>query len=178
MAKKPTPDRRYYYAGGEKVELTPADDLLAVDEQALRNLPQAIEAAVRKRLRPLSGGVALLHRADLGDQASGIVQALEAAGATHPVFRSRGALVVVLPEVRVEETRGGAKQERLAHWLASHVEDAVVKSRQEDRLVIEPKSGYGGDALKLANQLAEQVDPEMVQARFLRVIPRPSTARG
>jgi hypothetical protein len=141
-------------------------------------VPGAIESVIRNSMRPLSGGISLLSRADLGPHAAEAVGALEAAGAIHPVYRSRGAVVVVLPEVRVEETRGGAKQKHLTEWLASHAQDAVVKSRSEDRLVIEPASGYGGDALALANQLTEQVGPEMAQARFLRILSRPSTQRS
>jgi hypothetical protein len=180
MAKEPVAGDRYYYAGGKKVELAPADDLIAVDASALadRRVAKEIEATVRRNFKPLSGGVGLIHRADLGSEANEVVKALEEAGVTHPVFRSYGAVVVVLPEVRVEEGRGGAKQKHLADWLASHSKDALVKSRAEGRVVLEPTSGYGGDALALANQLAEQVGPEMAQARFLRIVPRASTVRG
>jgi hypothetical protein len=177
LAKKST-GGRYYYAGGKKVELAAADDLVAVDERALAAaaVPEAVGNALRKSVQSLSGGVALLNRADLGAHAAAAVLALEAAGATHPVYRSQGALVVVLPEVRVEETRG-AQRKHLTDWLASHAHETVVTSRSADRLVLEPKSGQGGDALTLANELTEQVGPELAQARFLRVVPGPSTRR-
>jgi hypothetical protein len=179
MAKRSSGGGAYYYAGGEKVELTRADDLVAVDERALANagLPEAIGAAVHKVMRSLSAGVGLVDCAKLGGDVAEVVRALQAAKVTFPVFRSHGAVIVALPEVRVEETRG-PKQKRLADWLASHTDDAVVKSRREDQLVLEPASGYGGDALALANRLTEQVGPEMAQVRFLRVTPRPSTMRG
>jgi len=178
LAKDPTTSR-YYYAGGEKVALAPADDLFAVDERALSSaaMPAAVESALRKSVQSLSGGVGLVNRADLGLHANAAVQALEAAGATHPVYRSQGAVVVVLPEVRVEESRG-PKRKHLTDWLASHATETVVTSRSEDRFVLQPKSGQGGDALTLANQLTEQVGPELAQARFLRVVPRPSTRRS
>ena len=178
MAKSSSSRGRYYYAGGKKVELIPADDLIAIDEQALESasLSEAVRAALRKAMRPLSGGVGLVDRAELKDDGAEVVQALQAASATHPVFRSHGSVVVVLPEVRVEESRG-AEQARIAEWLASHATETVVKSRDEDRLVFQPKSGYGGDALDLANKLTEQVGPEMAQARFLRITPRPPTMR-
>jgi len=180
MPKRSPTRSRYYYAAGKKVELNPADDIVAVDERALAgsSLPESVTTAIRKSLRPLSSGVGLVHRADLGNQAADVVRALKAAGATHPVFRSHDALIVVLPEVRVEETRSGAKQKHLAEWLALHADDTVVKSQDQDRVVLEPASGYGGDALALANQLAEQVGPEMAQPRFLRVMPRRSSFRG
>jgi len=178
MAKQPPARGKYYYAGGEKVELAPADDLLAVDEQALNAsaVPKAVAAAVRMVIHPLADRIGLVSRADLGPNGPDIVRALESAGATHPVFRSHGAVLVVLPEVRVEESRG-AKQKHLADWLASRARDALIESRNEDRMVLRPASGYGGDALTLANQLAEQVGPEMAQARFLRVTQRPSAVR-
>jgi hypothetical protein len=174
MAKGPIGEPRYYYAGGKKITLAPADDLIAVD---MRALSAGLPAAVRDSVRPLSGEVGLINRADLGSDAAATIQALKATGATYPVFRAGGAVIVVLPEVRVEESRPGAKQKHLADWLASHSHEAVVKSRDQERLVLEPASGYGGDALKLANKLAEQVGPQMAQARFLRITPGPSTFR-
>jgi hypothetical protein len=179
MAQKSIGPPRYYYADGKKVALAPADDLIAVDTRTLNaTLPKPLAATVRKSVRPLAGGIGLINRSALGSGAAATIQALVTAGATHPVFRAGGALLVVLPEVRVEESRPGAKQKHLADWLASHSHEAVVKSRDQERLVLEPASGYGGDALTLANQLAEQVGPEMAQARFLRVTPGPSTFRA
>lgn len=170
---------RYYYAGGERVDLAPAEDVLAVDTRALAaaDVPAKTRAAAERAARPLAGGVGLVHLSDLGDDAAAVEAKLRAAGVLHPVFRSHGALVVVLPEVRVEESRG-AGQKRLGAWLRTHARDVVVESEADGRVVLRPASGYGGDALALANQLAEQVGPEMAQARFLRVTPRPSTMRG
>jgi hypothetical protein len=178
MVKASIGEPHYYYAGGKKITLAPADDLIAVDMRALSaGLPKLIEAALRKSIRPLSGEVGLINRADLGSGAAAIIDALEKAGATHPVFRVGETVLIVLPEVRVEESRPGAKQKSLSNWLASHSHEAVVKSRDHERVVLEPASGYGGDALTLANQLAEQVGPEMAQARFLRIMPGPSIFR-
>ena len=81
-----------------------------------------------------------------------------------------------MPEVRVEESRP-TKQKRLEEWITSHSEQALVRSRHEGQIVLEPVSGQGEDALAMANALMEEMNPEMAQARFVRVLPRPSTLR-
>jgi hypothetical protein len=164
----------YYYAGGQKVELAPADDLLAVD---MPRIPDRVLASFATVAGPFSSGVLVINRTDLGANAGEVVQVLERAGALHPVFRSHGAVVVALPEVRVEESRA-TKRQHLEKWLTSHAAEAVVESRHDDRIVLKPVSGRGVDALALANQLTEQVGPELAQVRFLRVIPYPSNVRS
>jgi len=165
----------YYYAGGQRVQLIPADDLLAIDDQsfAVADLPQAVRAAVERLARPLTSGVRLLERAALGDDPD-VIRAMQQAHVLQPVFRSQGAVVVVLPEVRVEEGRGGAKQQRLERWLTEHARHTLIESQSDGRITVRPTSGYGGDALSIANALAEDVKPEMAQARFVRIVPRPS----
>jgi len=87
----------------------------------------------------------------------------------HPVFRSEdGSRVVVLPEVRVE----ASDPEKLAE-LGRSLTTARITQESADRLVIEPDSGRGADALALANTLAESADADLAQARFLRVVTRP-----
>jgi hypothetical protein len=169
----------YYYAGGRRVELTPADDLLAIDERRLSEgaVPDALWDEPMKSRRPLTGGISLVDVADLGGNAAELTKTLKQARALQPVYRADGAILVALPEVRVEESRP-AEQRRLEEWLEAHAGSATVESRQEGRVVLKPPSGYGGDAVALANHLAEEVKPEMAQPRFLRVTPRPFTMRG
>jgi hypothetical protein len=171
-------DEAYYYAGGERIDLTPAADLLAVDEEKLsgKEVSESVRSAVEKAARSRMSGIALVHRADLGDRAAAVEEALTRAGALQPVFQAGGATLVALPEVRVEETRAGT-QRRLERWLESHAESATVESRGEERIVLKAASGYGGDALKIANELAEAVGPEMAQPRFLRLTAKPSPTK-
>src|SRR5262249_12433392 len=137
MAKTAIGEPRYYYAGGKKIPLAPATDLVAVDTRALpAALPKPVAAAVRESISPLSGEVRLIKGPDLGIEAAATIRALEEAGATHPVFRAGDTVLVVLPEVRVEESRPGAKQKNLSNWLASNSDVAVVKSRDQERLVL------------------------------------------
>jgi hypothetical protein len=157
----------YYYAGGEKVELAPADDLVAVDARGLAKVPAAARAVVEKAGRSLAGGIRLIDRAALGEDAAEV----EAAGRLYPVFRAGGAVIVAMPEVRIEESRAGY-QKKIGTWLRSHAGEAVVEKHGDDRVDVKPASG--GDALGIANGLAEQVGPEMAQVRFLRVTPRPT----
>ncbi len=168
MAKKSTPARAYYYAGGEKIELTPADDLFAVESGDTGT----VAGASRETGRALTGNLRLVTK-DERPKVKGLV----GSKLKYPVFRAEGAIVVVLPEVRVEESRKGQRA-KLDKWLAKHSDDVTVVSRDDDRLVLSPASGSGADALKMANDLAEEIGPEMAQARFIRVTPRPNTRRG
>ena len=84
-------------------------------------------------------------------------------------FRAEdGSLITVLPEVRVE-----CEDPAVLDAVSSSLRDARVTQRTDERLVIEPTSGRGEDALALANHLAESFDLEVAQARFRRIIPRP-----
>ncbi|MDY3554778.1 hypothetical protein R5W24_003907 [Gemmata sp. JC717] len=168
--KKPDTDRpaqAYYYAGGTKVYLTPADDLVALDSESLQQagIGEGSDGAVRS----LSSKVKLVDRARVGTSAGHGGRALVD---RYPVFRSHGVVMVVLPEIRVEESRPHQKK-RLEDWLRVHAAGAVIERKSDDQLVLTPASGDGSDALDLANALAEQVEPEMAQVRFLRVTPAP-----
>jgi hypothetical protein len=164
MAKKLAPAGLYYYAGGEKIQLTPADDLFAVDGPDTRSADRASSSIGRA----LTDGLRLVTKDELGDAVKG----MGGSRLKYPVFRSHGAIVVALPEVRVEESRKSHRA-KLHKWLAEHRNDVMVVSRGDDRVVLKPVSGSGQDALAIANDLAEQVGPEMAQARFIRVTPRP-----
>jgi hypothetical protein len=166
MGTKSTRGAAYYYAGGEKIELTPADDLFAVEGGDAR----AAAGTTHPVGRALTDGLRLVTRAELGDAAKG----LRGSKPKYPVFRSHGAVVVALPEVRVEEGRK-AQRAKLDKWLKEHGDDVTVVSRDGDRVVLKPVSESGADALVIANDLTEEVGPEMAQARFIRVTPRPGT---
>jgi hypothetical protein len=165
MAKKSTRADAYYYAGGEKIALSRADDLFAVEGDDMRSVSKAPPSVGRA----LTDGLRLVTKDELGDAAE------ESGGPKprYPVFRSHGAIVVALPEVRVEESRK-THRAHLQKWLEDHGDDVTVVSRDGVRVVLKPVSGSGEDALMIANDLAEKVGPEMAQARFIRVTPRPN----
>ena len=47
--------------------------------------------------------------------------------------------------------------------------DATVEESAPGRFVVKPSSGRGADALNLANRLNEEVGPDAVQPRFVRI---------
>ena len=157
----------YYYAGGEKIQLTPADDLRAIKASEKEEASQNPAPSVR----PLSDGLQLISKDDLDD----VVEKTAEDALKYPVFRSQGAIIVALPEVRVEESRT-SHQAKLQEWLTEHRDDVEVVSHSDDRVVLKPSSGSGRDALAIANALTEHVRPEMAQTRFIRVTPRPNSS--
>jgi hypothetical protein len=174
MTRKASRDEYYYYASGRPVELKLDRDWVAADRKRLADAGVAAETldALGKDARSLRGDLFLARRKSVPPKQ---LQELEQAGAVEPVFQAQGAMIVVLPEVRVEDP----SQERRAAvqaWLRKNGQAEVV-SAEDDRIVLRPTSGRALDALDIANQLAEQVGPALAQARFLRVTARPSTMR-
>jgi hypothetical protein len=164
------PGQAYYYAGGERRRLV-GSDLVAVDLEALGDVDEGAAEELRSEGQALTGGIVLVASEVaakvLGDR-------LKDCPGVHPVYEADGALVVVLPEVRVE---GGAEALRRAEKSASA--RASVEAG-EGRLVLRPRSGRGEEALELANEIAESAsseDLELAQARFVRVTARPDTHR-
>ena len=158
---------RYFYAGGERHELAPVDDRLAIDTRgaAGAGLGDAVSALpVASRL---PGGMAIVDRAALGDE---LQARLRAAGAVQPVYRSGAALVVPMPEVRVE-LEGDQRQAALAAVEASRVAADVTETTPE-RLSLRPRSGSGDDALDLANFIYEHARPAAASVRMLQVVPK------
>lgn len=163
------PGDAYYWAGGRKIALRASPDVVIdVTSAAGVQLAGPQLDSLRAQGRSLSDSLLLVPEtavsAALGDTSSSIA-------GVHPVYRSDdGALVVVLPEVRVESSDSRALAD-----LGRSVTAAHVKEQSEERLVLEPVSGRGADALRLANTLAESRAAEVTSARFLRVVPRPGT---
>jgi hypothetical protein len=160
----------YYYASGKPVRLTRDENWVAVDvrrseaAKADRNL----EALLRDASQPLRGDLVLVQRDALSSRQ---LDTLTKESAIQPVFRAAGVRLVVLPEVRVEDS-SPERQQAVHRWLRQHTRDAEIVEDRGDRIVLRPTSGCGQDALALANHLSEQVGPEMAQPRFLRIVDR------
>src|SRR5262245_21286224 len=129
MEKKSTFAATYYYAGGKKIKLTPADDLFAVESHDTRSAAGASQPVGRA----LTGVLRLVTKDELGDA----VKELGESKSKYPVFRAHGAIVVALPEVRVEESRK-AHWAKLDKWLAEHGDDVTMVSRDDHRVVLKP----------------------------------------
>ncbi len=88
------------------------------------------------------------------------------------MYRAEDELIVVLPEVRMESTKSSAQDVRTA--VERIDSDASVEESAPGRFVVKPSSGRGEYALHIANRLNEEVSPDAVQPRFVRITePRP-----
>ena len=113
-SKKP-----YYYAGGKRVVLEPAADLVAVDAARLaEKLPELASDAALRAGKPLRDGIRLVQRATLAPET---LQRLRTAGVTQPVFRQGGAVMVALPEIRIED-KGAAKLAAARKFAAGKIQ--------------------------------------------------------
>jgi hypothetical protein len=168
MTRHDPPSGDYYYASGKAVRLTPDEEWIAVDTRRSEAAvsPADLKALLRDASRPLRGDLVLVRRDALSSRQ---LDALAKQGAIHPVFHAGGAMLVALPEVRVEESSPERRQ-AVHRWLRRHTRDAELVEDRGDRIVLRPTSGRGQDALSLANDLTEQVGPEMAQPRFLRIV--------
>lgn len=161
----------YYYADGERVDLTPCDDVVAIRKDRLTEsggVDKQTRNALESLLRPLTRGWSLAETAGLSAASR---TALENDGSLQRVFESTGAQLVALPEVRIEETRP-QQQRKLKAWLDS-LADADVESMDGEITVVRPRSGKGEDAIRLAGRVFEEIHPEAVSPRFIRIVPRP-----
>lgn len=169
LGRTPSEKTSYYYAGGKRVPLNRAADLIAVDVARLESqLPDLLASDSGLRAgRPLRDGIRLLERDSLSPAT---ITRLQDAGVTQPVFRAQGSIVVALPEVRVED--GSATKLAKARAAA---EGKAKADADEGRLTLRPSSDNGADAIALANELVEQLDVASATPRFIRVVPRPGT---
>lgn len=158
----------YYYAGGKRIplELDPehvAVDVGDVDSRAGKR-PEPAEVEGAEELR---SGLFLIERSSLPTD---LRARLDQEKALLPVFHYEDALVVILPEVRIEISAGSETE--VHRFLEQADVPNQVLTDQGTRLVVRPDSGRGEDALRLANELQESVSVEMAQARFLRRVPK------
>ena len=169
-------DQHYrYYASGKRIDVTLDDDLLAIDQDLASKAE--VSAVERKRLReasrPLRGNLVLVPTSSISPLTQ---KALKSVGAVQRVFRADDATLVVLPEVRVEDSSQD-RRKALRRWLAKHSDFAQVLNDEGEQLVLRPVSGEGTDALRLAATLSEEIHITSAQPRFMRIVRRPSKVR-
>lgn len=161
----------YYVAGGQEVPLRASSDVVIdLYSEAARDLSDDELESLRAKGRSLSPSLLLVPESSAAE----VIGTSESSGpGIHPVFHADdGSLIVVLPEVRVE-----ARDDADLDEIGRAVTNAHVKEQTKDRLVLEPDSGRGEDALELANTLAKSPLTDVSQARFMRVVPRPEPSR-
>jgi hypothetical protein len=157
----------YYFSEGRRIHLKRNRDMVGV----LLNHPLVASSRLRASLkrvgRPLRDGVVIVPWSAIPDERR---ELLEGDGALLPVYEQNGALVVVLPEVRVEGTDPG-QVPAIKAWLDAAEHDAELVEERGTRVTLRPRSGRAADALRIANEVGEEVRPALSQARFLRVAP-------
>lgn len=148
--------------------------MLAIQRAALATL---VDKATAERLlvtaTDLGKGLLLIDRGEFGE--AEFARLREEPG-VQPVFDAAGALVVALPEVRVEESRGAREKSAVRSWL-KHRAVPLAIDEVDGRFTVHLESGRGRDALDLANALVEDLGPEMAQARFVRLVRKPQAKR-
>lgn len=159
---------RYYYANGKRVPIEEDETQVAVD---LRLADAAGLKTVLEGLKgpQLPGGVVLASRSALDVEG---LERLREVGALRPVYRHDRAVMVALPEIRVEVD--DERQRQAVLDSIDHSPHPVEISEQgKDRLLLRPTSGSGDDALDVANFVFEQAHPAASSIRFVQVVPRP-----
>jgi hypothetical protein len=160
-----------YYAGGRKVELDRDENYIAVVQEAAHRagLDAQVETASKDSPRR-GGGVVLAERSALDEKT---IARLRDAGALQPVYRNNQAVMVALPEVRVEFDTA-EQRDSVMHVLADR--DALphkISQSTDYGMIVQPVSGRGDDALKIANEIQERGHPAAASVRFIQFVPKP-----
>lgn len=166
----------YYYAGGKKVALEADEDHVAID-RAVADAAGLGSGAPGGYPPDLRSGVVLSDRSSLGEKA---LAALRKAGALRPVFRREQAVLVALPEVRVEydnSTQHNAVKDWVAGLSAKGRHDVAISDETDDHLTLKLGSGDAQDALNLANAIFEHAHPAASSVRFVQFVPKPGVKR-
>ncbi|GFG52558.1 hypothetical protein CQY20_09275 [Mycolicibacterium agri] len=163
----------FYYAGGRKVELDRATDYVAVVEQTAREA--GLDARVQKSSEEGSrrgGGVVLVERSALDEKT---LATLRDVGALQPVYRKDRAVMVPLPEVRVEFDTPAQHQAVLDTLTHRDTPPHKIVQETDYAMVVQPTSGSGDDAVTLANEIYERAHPAAASARFVQFVPKRET---
>ncbi len=159
---------RHFYAGGERHTLEPAGDWLAIDTRAASAAGLSSEVAALQVESKLPSGIILVARGAWPDE---LHARIDAAGAARSAYRSGRAVVILVPEVRVEFDSG--QHADVIRALGESKVPAEITDDAPNRLALRARSGKGEDALDLANYIHEHVRPAASSVRMLQIVPRP-----
>ena len=165
----------YYYAGGRKVELEADPEHIAVDQQAALQAGLDTEVIASRAGLPRAGSRFLL--AQRSEVREDMLESLRKAGALQPVYRRNQAVIVALPEVRIELDNPNQRR-AVMNALAKRRSQLAITDETDDRLVIRPTSGRGEDALEIANYIYERAHPAAASVRFVQLVPKPAVLRS
>ena len=159
---------RHFYAGGERHTLEPAADWVAIDTRAAAAAGLSGAVAGLPVVSRLPGGILLVSRSACADE---LYSRIDAASALRQAYRTGRAIVVPMPEVRVEFESG--QQADALRALGESKVPADITDSASDRLTLRPRSGKGEDALDLANYIYEHARPSASSVRMLQIVPKP-----
>lgn len=160
----------YYYASGQRVEIEPDAEHVAVDMNlAAKTLGEQVAAKVGAANK--SGGVILAERSALDNET---LTRLRDANALQPVYRRNRVLIVALPEVRIEVDNPKQRQAVIDALAKGSMPRHTITDDTEERIVVKPVSGNGDDALRIANEIYERARPASASVRFIQFVPKPS----
>lgn len=162
----------YYYASGRKVQLEKDEEHVAIDQKAAEKA--GLDAQVRAASEGMprqGGGIILAQRSALGEET---MVSLRSAGALKPVYRRAAAVIVALPEIRVEFDTPEQRRAVMDVLAEDHAFPHKISESSGDRLIVSPTSGDGEDALKLANEIYERARPASASVRFIQFVPKPT----
>ena len=160
----------YYYASGQKIELDDDADHVAVDRQAAARAGVEIPASPGMHA---AGGIVIAPRSAFDETA---LQRLQKAGALQPVYKRDRAVVVAMPEVRIE-VDNAQQHAKVMKVLGEASAGHTIADDSPDRIVVRPASGNGEDALRIANRVYERAKPASASVRFVQVVPKPDLVR-
>jgi len=165
----------FYYAGGEKINLQPVKDMLAFARPAsLAKLPAALKQTLHEGLEAVTDGITIVPVEQLTSQ---VLSAIRDKLKVFPVFAGDASgMLVALPEVRVQCEQD--ENEELESWLKERAGEIKVVKHEGSQFVLQPTSGAGEDALRIANEIYKKFRPQMSQPRFLRIVDRPDTMQS
>jgi len=163
----------YYYASGRRIELDSDDEHVAVDRGAAKRagLDEQLPSA------KAAGGNASVVVASRSELDAETLASLRKAGAIQSVYRRDRAVMVPLPEVRVEFDSAEQRKAVLRLLAAGDLPQHTITENSDERIVIAPTSGLGDDALKIANEIHERAGPAAASARFIQIVPKPTARR-
>lgn len=160
----------FYYAGGRKVELDRDEEYVAIVQEAAHRagLDTQVETASKASPRR-GGGVVLAERSALDEKT---LASLRDAGALQPVYRNNQAVMVALPEVRVEFDTAEQRHAVMDVLADRHALPHEISESTDYSLIVQPASGKGDDALKIANEIQQRGHPAAASVRFIQFVPK------
>ena len=164
----------YYYASGRRIELDSDDEHVAVDRGAAKRAGLDEQVPAGAKAAGANASVVVAARSELD---ADTLASLRKAGAIQSVYRSDRAVMVPLPEVRVEFDSAEQRKAVLRLLADGALPQHTIKENSDERIVIAPVSGLGDDALTIANEIYERASPAAASARFIQIVPKPTVRR-